>query len=224
MSKRISSGDVASNLRRQITSGTFLVNERLPAERAIAEQFGVSRGTVRDALHQLEHNGFVERRAGSGTYVCYSEANQSASILQSTSPLELVDARFALEPQIVRLAVLHATEHGLMQAETALLDMEACREQAQQFALADEAFHMSLAQCTQNSLLIWTAKRFNEVRSNKQWARMRETVLSAEAIRAYNRQHRLIFEAIRNRDAEAAATAMRAHLSAAKQSLIDAAA
>ena len=115
-SHKVGAGDIAVQVRRRITGGELLNGERLPPERAFAEQFGVSRGTVRDALRRLEEAGFVEKRPGSGTYVTCSEV-ETASIARSTSPLELIDTRYALEPQIVRLAVLNATERALAKAD-----------------------------------------------------------------------------------------------------------
>ena len=101
--------------------------------------------------------------------------------------------------------------------------MEACDEDADGFARADEGFHLALAHCTQNSLLIWMSKRVSEVRGQAQWARMRQLTLSREVIRTYNGQHREILEGIRLRDAEHAETAMKLHLVAARRSLMDAA-
>lgn len=221
--RRLNAGEVASALRRQILSARYLLNDRLPSERLLSEEFGVARGTLREALRQLEDSGFLKKRAGSGSYVVYSEANYSHSIAQSTSPLELVDARFALEPQVVRLAVLHATEHNLAKVEEAMSAMESCGGATDVFSRADEAFHDALAECTQNSLLIWMTKRVNEVRSYNQWAKMRAITLTPEMIAAYNAQHRQIVDAIRVRDGEGAANAMKQHLKTARQSLIDAA-
>lgn len=219
---KVGAGDIAIHLRRQITGGVLLHGERLPPERAFAEQFGVSRGTVRDALRRLEEGGFVEKRPGSGTYVTHSDAEQTVSIAQSTSPLELIDTRYALEPQIVRLAVLSATEQVLGKAERALAVMEESEDNPDQFAVADEAFHLALAECTKNAMLVWITKRVNEVRNNAEWARMRQVTLTSNMIRGYNAQHRGVFEAVRRRDAEQATAAMRAHLDLARRSLIDA--
>lgn len=219
---KVGAGDIAVYVRRRITGGELLNGERLPPERAFAEQFGVSRGTVRDALRRLEEAGFVEKRPGSGTYVAYSEV-ETASIARSTSPLELIDTRFALEPQIVRLAVLNATERALAKAERALDVMERSEDDPDAFAVGDETFHLALAECTRNAMLVWITERVSEVRNNAEWARMRQITLSRAMIRRYNAQHREVFESVRRRDAERAARAMRAHLDLARKSLVDAA-
>ena len=219
---RIGAGDIAAHVRRRIAGGELLSGERLLPERTFAEQYGVSRGTVRDALRRLEEAGFVERRPGSGTYVAWSEV-ETTSIARSTSPLELIDARYALEPQIVRLAVLNATGRALARAERALEVMEGSEGDADSFAVGDETFHLALAECTKNAMLIWITQRVSEVRKNAEWARMRQITLSGPMIRRYNAQHREVFEAVRRRDAEQAVRAMRAHLDLARTSLVDAA-
>ena len=219
---KVGAGDIASHVRRQIVGGELLHGERLPPERAFAEQFGVSRGTVRDALRRLEEGGFVEKRPGSGTYVTCSGAER-VSITRSTSPIELIDTRYALEPQIVRFAVLNATEQAVVKAERALEVMERSEYDPDVFSSSDEAFHLALAECTRNAMLVWITKRVSEVRNNTEWARMRQLTLSPEMIRRYNVQHREIFEAVRMRDAERGAKAMRTHLDLARRSLVNAA-
>lgn len=219
----MNSAEIATALRRQIASSRFAVNERLPPERSLAEHYGVARGTVREALRQLETAGFVARRAGSGTYVTWSESAQTRSIVETTRPLELIDARFAIEPQTARLAVLHATGYDLEKVEAHILRMEEAGADRDVFADADEEFHMELARATQNPLIVWMMEKVHEVRSHEQWARMRLLTLTPEVIRTYNRQHRAILDAIRARDAEAAAQAVKAHLNTARGTLVEAA-
>ena len=72
-------------------------------------------------------------------------------------------------------------------------------------------------------MLVWITERVSEVRNNSAWARMRQLTLSRAMIRRYNAQHREVFTAVRRRNAEQAARAMRVHLDLARKSLIDAA-
>jgi len=218
----MNAADIAGALRKQIASARFARSDRLPPERALAEQFGVARGTIREALKRLEETGFVERRPGSGTYVTYSEHDETRSIAETTRPLELIDARFAVEPHMVRLAVLHATEFDLAKAEPHLQTMEA-GDDAISFADADDRFHLALARCSRNPLIVWMMEKMHEVRSHAQWARMRTITLNPAIIALYNRQHRGIVDAIRARDAETAGRLMREHLETARRSLVEAA-
>ena len=217
------SGDVLAALRRQIISEQFFHNERLPPERELADRFGVARGTVREALKGLEELKFVKRRPGSGTYVSYSSGEASRPMAETMRPLELIEARTAIEPQIVRLAVLHADERDLMRIEESVRKMEANAEDTSEFGDLDEVFHLLLAEASHNSLLIWMVRHANEVRSHPSWLKMRHLTHNAKIVVEYNKQHRLIFEAIAARDPETAAKIMREHLNLARQSLIDAA-
>lgn len=216
----VGSADIAAELRRQIASARFMRNERLPPERLLAERYGVARGTVREALRQLEAMGFVERRPGSGTYVTWVDERESRDVSEITRPLELVDARFAVEPQMCRLAVLHATEVELNRLRAQLDAMEGCETDSARFAEIDEDFHLALARCTHNPMIIWMMEKIHEVRSHVQWARMRLLTLNPEIIGLYNRQHRAVVDAIANRDPETAAQEMKAHLSTARATLV----
>lgn len=213
--------DITMELRRQITTSFYAQDARLPPERALSEEYGVARGTIREALKSLEDMGLVERRAGSGTYVTYAGAAEAGSVIETTRPLELVDARFAIEPHMCRLAVLHATELDLARAEGFLTEMESVTD-ARQFADLDERFHLALADAAHNPMIKWMMQKTHEVRSHAQWARMRTLTLNRPIIETYNRQHRQIVDAIRARDAEGARNAMRAHLDTARRSLVEA--
>lgn len=216
----VGSADIAAELRRQIASARFMPNERLPPERLLAERYGVARGTVRQALRQLEQMGFVVRRPGSGTYVTWEDGRAEESVTEITRPLELVDARFAVEPQMCRLAVLRATDPELNQLRALLDAMETCTQDSPRFADIDEEFHLAIARCTQNPMVIWMMEKIHEVRSHVQWSRMRLLTLTPEVVGLYNRQHRAIIDAIADRDPERAAQEMKAHLSTAKASLV----
>jgi len=214
--------EVVAALRRDIADSKYLPNERLPAERDLSDAFGVARGTLREALRQLEEMAYVERRAGSGTYVIYSD-DAAPKVTETTRPLELVDARFALEPHICRLAVLHATDRDFVQLDQVMQRMETWDGDVAAFAEADETFHMMLAEITRNPMLIWMMQKVADVRTHAQWAQMRSLTLTAEMIDGYNREHRAICNAIRAREPERAAQAMKDHLSAARDSLMKAA-
>ncbi len=197
-------------------------HDRLPTERALAERFGVARGTVRQALARLEQMGLVTKRRGSGTYVCYSDVAETYSVIRSTGPMELIDARMAVEPHVARLAALHASGNTVYELERTLGEVERCESEANGFSLADERFHRAVAACTRNEMLIWISKWINQVRGHEQWSEMKRLTLTDKLIATYNRQHRDIAEAIRRRDAEAAAEATKEHLRMARQSLMDA--
>ena len=122
---------------------------------------------------------------------------------------------------MVRLAVLHATDQDLAAAESHLRDMET-GSNGRDFADIDERFHLALADAAHNPMIKWMMQKCHEVRSHAQWNRMRTLTLTPAIIARYNSQHRAIIDAIRSRDADAAAIAMRAHLDTARRSLVEA--
>jgi GntR family uxuAB operon transcriptional repressor len=134
-------------------------------------------------------------------------------------PLELMDARFALEPHICRLAVLHARGRDLDEMELLLEKMESCGSNMQLFSEADTEWHTRLAESTGNSLLIWIVGQINSVRNQPEWSNMLQITLDEEVVGIYNKQHRQILNAIRTREPEQAAILMKEHLETARLSL-----
>ena len=222
--RRKGSTEIAGHLRREIIAGNLAAKERLPPERVLANEYGVARGTVREALNRLADEGMVEIRAGSGSYVSFDPLGQVNAIVESTRPLELIDARFALEPHLCRLAVLHARQQELDALEALAETMESSIDDVVGFSQADMAFHTLLAESTGNSLLVWMMGQINSVRIQDEWARMRQLTLNRETIIAYNDQHRQILAAFHLREPERAANAMKEHLEGARLSLTRAAA
>ena len=218
MTKR-GSAEIAAEMRFAIASGQYKRFERLPASRELAGQLGVARNTLRDALYQLEREGLLETRAGSGTYVRASAGQEVPAAVQEATPLELIDARFALEPHICRLCVLHGRREDLEVLVDLCQRMEAAVGDPVAFSEADTAFHRTLAATTRNDLLIWLISQINTVRSLDEWTRMRQLTLDDQIIAQYNTQHREILNAIRTREPERAAAKMKEHLETARLSL-----
>ena len=215
---------VSAELKRKILSGEFQYDERLPAERSIAEQFGCSRGTVRVAMERLEDLNLIERRIGSGTFVRHKAMASESEIANATSPIELIDVRRGLEVQVIRLAVTNANGRSLQTVENNLIELEALGDgcQPEDFSKADQEFHMSLAECTGNALMLWLCGHVNDVRRHRQWSAMKDKILTQKQINLYNQQHRAIFEAVASRDITTAEKATIAHLELARDDLMGA--
>ena len=118
--------NVAGQLRQRIIEGDYAYEERLPAERNLAQEFGVSRGTIRSVLQILEKQNMVERQIGSGTYVTHRETTNQQEITSLTSPVEMNEVRIAIEPQMVRLAIANASSRELDELRQALRQCEEC--------------------------------------------------------------------------------------------------
>jgi DNA-binding FadR family transcriptional regulator len=213
---------IALELRDAIVGGRYAVGQRLPPERRLATHYNASRSTIREALRQLTDQQLVERRIGSGTFVTYRQAVEEHEIAEETSPLQLIEVRMAIEPQIARLAVLHASNRDLERLNAALVALGRSHEAPGNYSEADEQFHLALAACTGNPLMIWLYRQINEVRLHAQWAAMRDKVLTPANMRLYDRQHAAVVEAVRRRDADAAAAAMVEQMAKARTDLLGA--
>lgn len=217
--QKLGAADIAALIRREISKGNLHLHDRLPSERTLADTYGTARGTVRKALVQLEEEGFVEIRAGSGTYIVHKPEETAASAIEHATPLELMDTRFALEPHVCRLAVLHGRRDDFDEMEALCTRMEQSLNDPIGFSEADTAFHRALVDSTRNGLLIWIIDQIGNVRSQDDWTRMRHLTLDEATITLYNVQHRQILNAIRTREPERAANIMKEHLETARLSL-----
>ncbi len=214
------SAGVAAYLRQAILDGAYEFGDRLPAERQLAKSLSCSRATLRDALGHLQQSGFVTRRHGSGTFVSYRSKIDEYGVAEITSPLQLVEVRVALEPDMVRLATVNGTAREINRMGDILTALERSDDDASHFSAWDQHFHQALADATKNPLMISLYQQINEVRGHAQWNNMKGKILSAERIAGYNHQHRALFNAIAGRQVETAAQIIRDHLEDARRDLL----
>jgi DNA-binding FadR family transcriptional regulator len=214
---------LAAVLREQILRGAFPDGHRLPSERQLAENYVVSRGTVREALRLLEQGDLLSRRRGSGSYVTYPaerDGPEREDVAEITSPLQLLEVRLALEPQMVRLASRNMTARDIAGLEEALRNTESAANDEETFSHWDKIFHLRIAEGTRNPLMITMYGQINHVRTHDLWESIKGAILTPERIRQYNNHHREVFDAIRRRDPEAAVACMNNHLLLAQQDLV----
>src|SRR4051794_33451668 len=121
---------IADQIAALIERGEYASGARLPPERDLAKQLGVSRPSVREALIALEVEGYVEVRVGSGVYVVGNGATPRGreALAEDSGPFELIKARWLIEAECPALAAKHATRAQVRAIEEALDDMEASRE------------------------------------------------------------------------------------------------
>jgi DNA-binding FadR family transcriptional regulator len=213
---------ITDQLRQAIRAGRYAPGQKLPAERQFASAFGASRATIRTALGRLEAERLVTRRMGAGTFVSLGDSDEHDEVAELTSPLELIEVRLGLEPNMVRLAVLNATGRDIERLASAIERMQAAGADSESFTLWDEEFHQLIAEATRNPLIVWMYRKINEVRTHRQWNAMKSKVLTPQRIAAYNEQHLALYEAIRSRDLEAAVAIITNHLNAARRQLMGA--
>ena len=213
---------ITAQLRQAIIEGGYAHGEKLPAERQLASAYGASRTTIRTALDQLETERLVSRRVGAGTFVNFRPQGDTEDIAELTSPLELIEVRLGIEPNMVRLAVLNATARDIERLAAAMARMEPSSGDSENFTLWDEEFHQLIAEATRNPLMVWVYRQINAVRTHSQWNAMKDKVLTPGRIAEYNQQHTALCEATRTRDIEAAVAIVTNHLHYARRQLMGA--
>ncbi|MEW1960349.1 FadR/GntR family transcriptional regulator [Kineococcus sp. NPDC059986] len=204
---------LAVAIERQIVAGRLGHGDRLPAERELAAQLGVSRGSLREALDQLERRGVIDRRRGRGTSVVDRTRTDSADQLataftdEPVGALEALEVRACLEPSIAARAARRATAADVALLEAALRETERA-EGPEEFMERDRTFHRTIAHITHNPLLVRMVDRTRDVLDLSR--RGQELGPASRAVA--NEEHRAIFRAVADRDPVAAAAAAEAHL------------
>jgi GntR family transcriptional repressor for pyruvate dehydrogenase complex len=204
---------LSSMLERVVLEGQVPVGARLPSERDLATQLGVSRASVREAIHELLLKGLVARSPGRGTVVVDADGRGLGnSLLGVMAPASrdlktILDFREAIEPPIAGRAALRATPADIRNLSAAVANMENVRSRVD-YAALDQRFHYLVARATHNPLLA----RLVEV--GAEWmASIRETALESPKRRTASLAgHRAILEAITRHDTDAAFAANVAHI------------
>ena len=207
---------IAEQLRSLIADGEFLPGSRLPAERDLARQLGVSRPTVREALIALEVEDVVDVRTGSGIYVVHpgTRAVDRPAPYDPAEwgPLELMRARELVEGEVAALAARNAKKAQVAAIAAALAQM---REQASAGVAprdGDHAFHNAVAQACGNEVLRDTVHGYWQARSGPLFERLGDHFENPASWKAALVEHAGVLEAIRAHDPMAARTAMQSHL------------
>ncbi|NQY82020.1 MAG: FadR family transcriptional regulator [Alphaproteobacteria bacterium] len=210
---------IYARIRNDIIRMKYLNQDQLPPERILAKRFGVARGTIRNALSTLEQEGLVARRRGSGTYVCFTAGSYLESIIEITSPMQLIEARMAFEPHAARVAALNASEQDRQILREKVLMLENNDEGQPTFSILDEQFHRTLVQSTRNALLIGLYHFLESVRAHQHWNRMKRITLTDENMSMFNVQHREIMEAVVGMRVETAGELVKKHLMTVQMTL-----
>lgn len=203
---------VIDTLTNRIVSQEYGVDERLPSERQLAQDLGVARNTVREALDKLEERDMIRRRAGSGSFVTYDPeaASQSvAPVAADTGPLQLQVVRGIFEPEMVRLAIINMSPRQIETLGEILSKMEAVQTDAPKFVRLEEEFHRQIAEGTGNPLLIACYNLVIDARRQSFRAAMYRRHLTPSRIAAYQRGYNALFNAIAARDIEEASEFMK---------------
>src|ERR671916_1327303 len=215
------SEEVISQLREMIHRGELRPGDRLPPERDLAKLLGVSRPTLRAGIRSLAAVGVLQSRQGAGTFVVKSDGPPSLdssplrlmASLHGFTSAEMFEARQALEMAVAGLAAERATSDQMATMSEEVAGMFASLDDPEQFLIHDVRFHQTVAAASGNriltSLMNMVATILFDVR--------RKTVKRARDLKESAEMHRQIYRAIRERNPEAASSAMRAHLMLAQK-------
>ena len=207
---------IADQIRELIERGGFEAGTRLPPERDLAQQLGVSRPSLREALIALDVEGRVEVRSGSGVYV--SDAKSSPMPLRTPamgeSPSQLMEARSVVEGEVVVLACARVTPEPIARLRELLKDMEAAIDRRRARVDLDRQFHLTLAEMSGNAILSRLVGELFDERHSPISAKISSRFESTRTWKAALKEHDAILKAVEARDPIAAQAAMRAHLKA----------
>jgi GntR family transcriptional regulator, transcriptional repressor for pyruvate dehydrogenase complex len=202
---------IAEQVRSLIAAGEFPPGARLPAERELAERFGVSRPSLREALIALEVQGYVDVRPGLGIVVT-AQNREAPDVTDDEGPLEVLRARMVIEGEIAAEAAAVMTPKDIAALEQILGAMKSRESNAATRVEADLQFHRYIAEKLSNKVLLRIAMGLFDKRGTalaKQFAVDFDNATTWSAVLA---EHRRILSALAARDAERARKAMRHHL------------
>jgi DNA-binding FadR family transcriptional regulator len=207
---------IADQITALIDRGEYVAGARLPPERDLARQLGVSRPSVREALIALEVEGYVEVRVGSGVYVTGPPRTARPEPLPADSgPFELIRARSLVESECAALAARGATRSQVRAMGDALDAMDADRARGRMPLVSDRLFHLRIAEASGNSALALVVRTLWDQRTGPLFLRLEHHFDTPALWVCAIREHREIVRAIARHDPAAARAAMRRHMNQA---------
>lgn len=217
------SAQIADQIRASILAGEFAPGDRLPPERELAELFGVSRPSVREALNLLSASGLVNSYQGGGTVVLSLVDSASSSPLadlvksQQERALDVIEVRKCMEAWTAFYAAQRSLPEDLRRMEEIIVKMERNLEEMISSENLDANLHIVIARATHNIVWLHLMQTIFDAMKEFQQSVWRAVYLTQDDHQLLFRHHRRIFEAISQRDSESARQAMLDHLTFAEQ-------
>ena len=211
--KRGVGSQVYDQMLDNILNGIWPPGTKLPSENELGQMFGVSRVPVREALRKLNTMGITQTRQGEGSFVLMLTPGMFMNSLlpmlvwNHKSMMDILEYRRIVEPENAALAAIHADETDIANILAAIEDMDRIGRPALEFSIADLKFHLDIARATKNSLLFNVSNVIRDVLVS--YYRKINELMGIDRALKY---HRLIFEAIRDKDPEAARRWMKEHI------------
>ena len=203
---------IADQVSRLIASGELAEGERLPSERELSAQLGVSRPSVREALIALEVAGKVEVRVGSGIFVASRSVPATDLASEGQGPFELLRARALIEGEIAAEAARHAHTQDVDAIRAAVSEMRRRHAHGRNADESDREFHVAVARAAHNSVLGAVVQDAWDRGRGSIWKRMEHHFQTPRLLSDMLGDHEDILQAIEERHARAARSAMHRHL------------
>src|ERR1700757_3675335 len=207
---------IVQQIEESILEGALKPGDQLPAERDLAQRFGVSRTAVREAVKALREKGLVEAYSGRGTFITdgtTQAVRQSLDLMvkigQPEGSTHLAEVRAILEPEIAALAAARIQDAELTTMREAVAVMDRAGKDPEAYIEADLDFHLALAEGADNPLIL---SLLDSIVGLLREQRLRIFHVPGGPERSHV-HHKKILEAVEHHDAEKAREAMRAHLS-----------
>ena len=206
---------IAENLR----SRQWRAGHRIPTERALGGQYGISRSTVRRVLQDFKRQGLITQTVGSGTYV--SDEVQAAlaglaaqapgAAAGAVSPAELMSARLVLEPALIEMVIGNATAADFARMDDCNAQAEAATT-LEVFEHWDGELHGAIADAAHNGFMSSVFRLVNDARAQGDWGALKRRSATPERRLEYQQEHRALVAALKDRDAEQARRLCLVHL------------
>jgi GntR family transcriptional repressor for pyruvate dehydrogenase complex len=215
-------GKVVAYVLRLIEAGRLKPGDRLPPERDLADQIGVSRASLRSGLRSLQAMGVMDARQGSGTYIVAGPPRLGEGPLRFLAALhgftrdEMFEARAVLEVGGAYLAATNARPEQMAAMADEVAGMFASIDDPEEYLLHDVQFHRAVAAASGNPVLATLVDTLAQL----VWETRRETVVRSTNLKESAEMHRRIYRAIRARDVEGARRGMTEHLEKARKAQV----
>jgi GntR family transcriptional repressor for pyruvate dehydrogenase complex len=206
--------DIVEQLHKLVRQGALKHGDRLPSEREMAEQFNVSRSSVREAIRSLELQGLVVSKPGAGTFINTENLDSMVALIASTlssgedTLQDIFEMRHLLEPQIAALAAERATREEVQGMREILEEQQQQIARGESGVEADTAFHFALASATHNSALVKVVSAVEDILERSRDRSLQEPGRPQRSLTS----HGQILQMVQAGDAAGARQAMEHHL------------
>lgn len=212
--------DVIEQIKNLILEGNLAPGDVLPTERELAQAFGISRGTLREAFRILEREGLIDARPGGGRFLSKAldvaeDKNRIMDNIERATIMELLEARELFETGIVELAAKRATAEDIEEIEAAFEKWGEIDQESEDRSKPDQAFHLSIAKATHNVVLV----NMIELHMDLLQRTLSKTVKIPGRKSEVYEEHLLIVQAIKERDPVKAKLALLHHLGKVKENI-----